>query len=170
MNPQGTIVTTILESNTDKNWNVFNSISRPSDLAYRCLAWYGTIKSESENLRDNKIFEHDERKHNFKVENFGHKSSVFLNQKYSDLIHVDDIHTNLNHSFTYNSTRIVSTHDANIHAIKEILLFPFKFGTYNSSGTCFTNNFVREIKWHSVTIVWILSRNRDISLKSYTML
>ena len=67
------------------------------------------MKIESENLleklRVNKTFKIAERKNNFEAENVGRKISVNLNhnklilnwsKKYSDLIHVDPNHTNLN--------------------------------------------------------------------------
>ena len=49
---------------------------------------------ESENLGGNKFFEKTERENISEVEKVGRKNSVILNHKYSDLIHVDQNHTN----------------------------------------------------------------------------
>ena len=50
MNPKGTFVTKILESNRADNCDIFDLVKRPSDLAYRRSAWKGIMKSGSEKL------------------------------------------------------------------------------------------------------------------------
>ena len=45
MKPQGPIVTTIPESHRANNCDIFNSVRKTLDLAYRGLAWYGTMKN-----------------------------------------------------------------------------------------------------------------------------
>ena len=76
------------------NCDIYNSVSRLQDIAYRYLAWHGTIKSENEDLRGKEI-ENTECKDIFEVENFGREHSVIWDHKYSDSIHVDPNHTNL---------------------------------------------------------------------------
>ena len=44
MNPQGPISTTVLESNRAHNFDIFNLVSRTSDLAYRGFPWHVTTK------------------------------------------------------------------------------------------------------------------------------
>ena len=56
MNPQVPIVTSIPDSNRASNCNIFDSSSRPSDTAYRGLAWHDKIKNESKNLGSNNFF------------------------------------------------------------------------------------------------------------------
>ena len=59
MKPQVTIVTTIPESNRSKNCDIFDLVSKTSDIAYRVSPCHGTMKNETvnlvENLRDNTI-------------------------------------------------------------------------------------------------------------------
>ena len=55
MNPQESIVTTIVESNRANNCDIFDLVNSPLDLAYMVLAWHGTMKSDIENLQTNKI-------------------------------------------------------------------------------------------------------------------
>ena len=50
MNPQGPIVNINPESNGSNNFNIFDSVSRASDLAYRSSPWHGTMKSENKKL------------------------------------------------------------------------------------------------------------------------
>ena len=73
MNTQGPIMTTIPESSISNNFGIFDLVKRTPDIAYRGLPWYGTKKSENENLRGNKIFENTERRNNSKVEKIGRK-------------------------------------------------------------------------------------------------
>ena len=106
MNPQGPIVTMIPEYNRSNNSNIFISVSRTSDLAYRGSPYYGTIISEIKNLRGNKILENAERENNFKVEKVRRKNSVIWDHKYSDLIHVDPNHIESDQPVPKNSTNI----------------------------------------------------------------
>ena len=94
MKPQEPILTTIPESNSASNCNIFKLVRRTLDLVYRGSQWHDTAKSESENLGGNKIFRNAERENNFKVEKVGHKSSVVWNHKYSESIHIYPNHTN----------------------------------------------------------------------------
>ena len=73
MNPHGPIVTTILESNSASNCNIFDSFRGKSDLAYRGSPWHGAAKSESKNFGGNKTFENSECENNYEVGNFGTK-------------------------------------------------------------------------------------------------
>ena len=84
MNPQGPIVTLITESNRENNCNIFDLVRRTSDITYRRSMWHVTMKSESENLRGNKIIENAKCENNIEVEKVGHKNSV--NWNHTDLI------------------------------------------------------------------------------------
>ena len=55
MNPQGPIVTTIQESNSMSNFDIFYSTRGTLDLAYRGLAYHFVAKSESETLEATKF-------------------------------------------------------------------------------------------------------------------
>ena len=52
---------------TLNNCDIFDLVRRQLGISYRGLVWHGKMKSESENLRGNKIFENAERQNNFKV-------------------------------------------------------------------------------------------------------
>ena len=71
MDPQGPIVTMIPESNRAKNCNIFDLVRKTPYFAYRGLLWYGTMKSEIENLvenlGDNKFYKNAERKNKLGV-------------------------------------------------------------------------------------------------------
>ena len=67
MNPQVPIMTTIQKSNISSNYDIFYFVSRTSDITYGGFLWHGAVKSESENIGGNKIFETAERKNNFEV-------------------------------------------------------------------------------------------------------
>ena len=45
VNPQGSIVTTIPDSNRENNCNIFDSVRRTSDFFYRVSSWHGTMKT-----------------------------------------------------------------------------------------------------------------------------
>ena len=89
MIPQGPIVTMIPESYIENNCDIFNSVSKTSDLAYRGYPWHGTMKNETinlvENLRENTIFKNAECKENFNVEKVGRKNSVIFDRTNSVL-------------------------------------------------------------------------------------
>ena len=89
MNPQVRIVTTIPESESASNRNIFDSVSRISYIFYRGSPCHGAAKSEGENLGGNKNFENTEQENNFEAEKVGRKNSVIWNQNDSDSIHVD---------------------------------------------------------------------------------
>ena len=76
MNPQRPIVTMVPESNSARNFYIFNSIKGALDISFRGLPWHIAAKSESENIGGNNIFENAERENNFEVEKVGHKNSV----------------------------------------------------------------------------------------------
>ena len=122
MNPQGPIVAMIPYYNRVNNCKIFDLASRPSYLSYRGSEWHGTMKSESENLRGNKIFENAERENNSEAEKFGHKNPVIWNQKDPDLIHVDTNYTNSNQPLPDDLINIGPIHDAYISEKEEILL------------------------------------------------
>ena len=104
------------------------------------------MKSESENLvenhRGNEVFKYAERENNFNIKNFGRKNSVNWNhtnlvlnwnQKYSESIHVDPNHTNLNQPIPVDLKNIGSIHDsANILTIEKILTSPVHSPVHNS--------------------------------------
>ena len=98
MNPSRTIGIPRPQINRTRlnNFDIFDLFISPSDLSYRLFEWHGTMKSESENLTGNKIFENVERGNNSKVEKVGHKNSVIWNLKDSGLIRLDTSHTNSN--------------------------------------------------------------------------
>ena len=48
MKPKGPILTTIPEYNRANKFDIFDSVIRMLDLAYRGSPWHGTMKSESE--------------------------------------------------------------------------------------------------------------------------
>ena len=73
MNPQVPIVTTISESNSVSNWNIFNFIRGKSDISYRFSLWHGAATSENESLGGKNIFEDAEHKNNIEVGNLGAK-------------------------------------------------------------------------------------------------
>ena len=64
-NPQGSIGTITPETNSERNCDIFNSVSSTLDLAYRKYLGHGTAKSKNENRGGNNIFENAERKNNF---------------------------------------------------------------------------------------------------------
>ena len=104
-----------------RNCDIFNYASRTWDIAKRNLLWHVGAKIESENLGGSNIFENDERKNNFEVENFGRKSFVIWNHKDSDLIHVCLIHANSNQLIPDNLTKMRSINDSDhISAIEKI--------------------------------------------------
>ena len=96
------------------------------------------MKSEGENLvkklKGNNIFKNAERKNIFQLENFGRQNAVNWNhpnlilnwnQKYSDSIHIDLNHTNLNQLNPVNLKNIRLIHDSdNIFAIENKLTLP----------------------------------------------
>ena len=110
MNPQGPMMTIILESNIAIHCNVFDSVSRIQDLAYRGLPCHRESKSEIEKLGGNKTFENTERKNNFEVEKFGHENDIIWNHRDSGLIRVDPNHTDSNKPIPVNLTNIGSIH------------------------------------------------------------
>ena len=113
MKPQVPIMNMIPESNRVNNCDIFNSVNKMSDLTYRGLTWRCTMKNETgklvKNLRDIK-FQNVKRQKNFNVEKVGRKNTLNWNhtnlilnwnQKYSDSIHVDTNHTELNSLIPY---------------------------------------------------------------------
>ena len=76
MNPQGPIVTTIPYLNSASNYNIFNSIIKTLDLAYRASLCHCAEKIESENLGGNKNLENAELENSFEAEKVGCKKSV----------------------------------------------------------------------------------------------
>ena len=135
MNPQGPISTTIPESKRANNFNIFESVSRASDISYRGFTWHGKMKSESENIVKNlkrrKMFKNTKRKNNSEVEKVGRKKYLIWNhtnlilnwnKKVSKMIHVDTNNTEPNQPITTDSTNTGSIHDStNNSEIKNIL-------------------------------------------------
>ena len=126
MNPQGPIRTIIPLTKSSNNCNIFNSVSRTFNIAYRILSWHGAERSENENLGGNNIFENAERKSNFEVGKVGRKNSVTfnhvdLNHINTDLNPLNQVDSNIadpNQSIPINLTAI---HDsADIRALNKI--------------------------------------------------
>ena len=100
------------------------------------------MKNLVENFRGNNIFKNSERKNNSEVGNFGCKNSVHWNhtnlilnwnQKYSDLIHVDPNHTDLNQPITADLSNIGSIHDSDsIISIEKNLESPVHYPVHAS--------------------------------------
>ena len=125
MNPSRTIriprpqITSTRKGSCD----IFDLVSRTSDLSYMGFLWYGTDKIESKNLGGNTNFENAESENNFEAENVGHKNSVVWNHKDSDSIHVDPNHTYLNQPIPEDLINIRSIHHStDICAIEKILI------------------------------------------------
>ena len=78
MKPQGYILKNIPEYNRANNCDIFNSVSKTSDIAYMGSPWHGTTKNEAvnlvENLRDSTNFKNSDRKDNFNVKKVGRKN------------------------------------------------------------------------------------------------
>ena len=116
-------MTTIPESKSARNCDIFNSARGMLDLVYKGSPWHGAAKSE--NLGGNKIFENAECENNFKVEKVGPKHSVIFNHKDSNWIHVDPNHTTPNQPIPSNSTNNGSINDLDdISAIEKIFSSP----------------------------------------------
>ena len=76
-------------------------------------------------LEEKNVYENAEHKNIFQAEKVGCKNSVIWNHKYSDLIHVDPNHTNLNQPIQSDLTNIGLINDsADICVIEKILSFP----------------------------------------------
>ena len=104
-------MTTIPDSNSTSNCNIFESIRGMSIISSRGSTWHGVAKTEIENLGGNKIFESAQRGNNFEVEKVGRENSVIWNKKDSNSIHVDPDCTKSNQPIRANSTNIGSIHD-----------------------------------------------------------
>ena len=162
MNPQGSIGTTIQESNSAGNWNIFDSVRGTSDLAYRGLLWHGAEKSESENLGGNKIFENAEREDNVEVEKkWGHKFYNLESQRFRlDSRWSESHQLKSTYSSLFDKHRINEWFSQHLCNRKNIVIAG-TFGKYTLSGTRSTNIYLWEIKWPSINITWLISRKRD---------